>query len=84
MSTDILNKELITTDGIVVINREKKIVAFNKAAVRISGFKENEVKLKNFKILFKDNLQDANLIVKALTNAESFSNLSLNITSSND
>ena len=37
MESKYLKNEIIATDGIVVINPEKEIIAFNEAASRISG-----------------------------------------------
>jgi len=83
MIPEIDKKNIITTDAIVVINQDEKIVAFNESAVRMTGYTEDEVKLTNFRNLFKGSVQDASYITRSLMNAESFSNLSLIITSSN-
>lgn len=75
------NKEtLIIPDGIVVIGRDKNIIAFNEAASRITGFSEDKVIGKNFEILFDKNIKDKKFILDALEENLSFSNLSINIT----
>jgi len=80
MKTETFNKHTITTDGIVVINQEKEIVAFNEAAQRITGFLENDVSLKSFEILFKNCVQDCHYILNSLKKGESYSNVTLEIT----
>jgi len=71
MIPEIDKKNIITTDAIVVINQDEKIVAFNESAVRMTGYTEDEVKLTNFRNLFKGSVQDASYITRSLMNAES-------------
>ena len=48
------NKEaMIVPDGIIVISMEEKIIVFNEAASRITGFTEDDIINKNFAELFK-------------------------------
>ncbi len=49
------NKEAVATpDGIVVIDRGNRIIVFNEAASRITGFTERDVVNKRADMLFKD------------------------------
>ncbi|MBS4034744.1 MAG: sigma 54-interacting transcriptional regulator [Ignavibacterium sp.] len=78
-----INKEaLIVPDGIIVIGKEYQIIVFNEAASRITGFVEDDVIGKDFKILFSQSEDDSKLIFESLKENRSFSNLSINITDS--
>lgn len=75
------NKEtLITPDGIVVITKDKTIIVFNEAALRITGFSEDDVIGEKFEILFSKNPGEGKYIIEALEENLPFSNLSVNIT----
>lgn len=77
------NKEsLIIPDGIVVINKDRKIIMFNEAASRISGYAEDEVIGKDFDFIFAKKRNDRKYIIESLDNNVAFSNLSINITGS--
>lgn len=77
------NKEsLIIPDGIIVIGRNKKIIVFNEAASRITGFLNDETIGKNFEFLFKKNIDEKKYILKSLEEDFSINNLSINITDS--
>ena len=79
------NKEkMITPDGIIVISSEKKIIAFSQAASRITGYKEDEIILKDFNFLFKKSGEYKNYITDSLTSGNTYSNLSINITCNKD
>ncbi len=82
MDSKFYNKEIVTTDGIVVINREMEIIAFNEAASRISGLTENEVILKDIKILFRNSEKDCDHIISTFKTGKSISNFTINITNS--
>lgn len=73
------NYDIAVPDGISVISREGKIIAFNDAASRITGYKEKDVILKNYKLLFQQSAEYAKYINNALTKGETFSNFTLNI-----
>jgi PAS domain S-box-containing protein len=78
-----INKEaLVIPDGITVIGKDNKVIVFNEAASRITGFKEEEIIGKDFGLLFEKNNHDAILIFESLKENRSFSNLSINITDS--
>ncbi|MGD9900043.1 MAG: sigma 54-interacting transcriptional regulator [Calditrichaceae bacterium] len=70
----------IGPDGTAVIDQNDKIIAFNDAAIRITGFTEERVILHDYKMLFRHSKKDSDSIRQALKSGESFSNLSLNLT----
>ncbi len=65
-------------DGIIVIDREKKIIAFNQAACRLTGYTENEILTKELSAVFR-NPDDVQHIVNSLTGETNYSNLPLEI-----
>ncbi len=76
------NREaLIIPDGIVVINKDLKIIAFNEAAARISGYSEDEIIGENCKILFYDK-EGTTYIIESLKYRRSFTNLSVDLINS--
>jgi PAS domain S-box-containing protein len=78
-----LNKEvMVIPDGIVVIGRDHKIIVFNEAACRITGFEEEDIIGKDFRNLFQKSDQDAELLLESLKENRTFSNLSINISDS--
>lgn len=81
-SIDINKEALIVPDGIVVIGKDYKIIVFNEAASRITGFVEDDIIGKDFKKLFVQNEDDLKFITESLQENRSFSNLSINITDS--
>jgi PAS domain S-box-containing protein len=74
--------DLYFPDAVVIIDTNYKIITFNEAARRITGYKENDVSLKDYNFLFKNSESDRQYIEKALSKGKSFSNLSINITCS--
>ncbi len=78
-----MNKEvLIIPDGIVVVSKDQKIIVFNEAASRITGFVEDGVIGKDFRVLFSEINNDAKLILESIEENRTYSNLSINITDS--
>ncbi len=76
------NREaLIIPDGIVVINKDLKIIAFNEAAARISGYSEDEIIGENCRILFYDK-EGTTYIIESLKYRRSFTNLSVDLINS--
>jgi sigma-54 dependent transcriptional regulator, acetoin dehydrogenase operon transcriptional activator AcoR len=73
------NKTAIAPDGIIVINEKKKVIVFNEAAQRITGFKENEIISQDYDFLFKSSDKDQKYVFDAITKGTSFSNISMNI-----
>jgi len=84
MESSYLKNEIVATDGIVVINPEKEVIAFNEAASRISGFKEPEIILKDIKFLFRNSEADCNHIFDTFESGKSQTNISLSITCSDN
>ncbi|HSL88401.1 MAG TPA: sigma 54-interacting transcriptional regulator [Ignavibacteriaceae bacterium] len=82
ISIDINKEALIVPDGIIVIGKEYQIIVFNEAASRITGFVEDDIIGKDFKILFSKSEDNSRLIIDSLKENRSFSNLSINITDS--
>jgi PAS domain S-box-containing protein len=72
--------DIYAPDGVIIIDNNRKIIAFNEAARRITGYKEDDVSLKNYGILFKNSEADTHYIEKALSEGKSYSNLTLNLT----
>jgi PAS domain S-box-containing protein len=70
----------IIPDGIVVIGKDLKIIVFNEAASRISGYKNNDIVGQDSKILFSNNLEDFDYILETLNNNKAFTNLPIKIT----
>ncbi|MEZ4746816.1 MAG: sigma 54-interacting transcriptional regulator [Calditrichia bacterium] len=77
--TEIPPEEVVAPDGIIVIDRDKKIIAFNEAAQRITGFAEKEIIFRDYQFLFKDTPSENSFTEDALTKGQSFSNLSVNL-----
>ena len=76
-SKKLLDNKLLASDGIVAINKDYRIIVFNDAAVRITGFKENDVLNNSSNILFKPSIESNSLVSKALITGEIFSNISI-------
>jgi PAS domain S-box-containing protein len=77
------NKEaIIIPDGIAVIGKDHNIIVFNEAACRITGFNDENILGKDFRVLFEKSNQDTKLILESLEENRSFSNLSINLTDS--
>jgi PAS domain S-box-containing protein len=75
------NKEaLIIPDGIAVIGRDLKVIVFNEAASRISGYGEDDIIGNECNILFSNCTSDMSFISESITNNRAYTNLSINIT----
>ena len=75
------NKEtLIIPDGIVVISKDEKIIVFNVAASRITGYSEEDVIGSKFDFIFAKKNSERKYIIESLEDNIVFSNLSINIT----
>ncbi len=80
-----INKEaLVIPDGIAVIGKDHKVIVFNEAACRITGFEEEDIVGKDFMILFGKNDKDAKLILESFEENRTFSNLSINLSDSKE
>jgi len=76
-----INKEaVIIPDGIAVIGKDLKVIVFNEAASRISGYEEDEIIGMNCKIIFREFPDDMNYIIESLNDNRTFTNLAINIT----
>ncbi len=79
------NKEaMIIPDGIVVIGKDFKIIVFNEAASRITGFSEDEIVTKNYEVLFGKTKDGLKYIRESILENRTFSNHAINITCKNN
>jgi PAS domain S-box-containing protein len=79
------NKDaMVIPDGIVVIGKDFKIIVFNEAASRITGFSEDETISENCEILFSGTKEGLKFIRESLSENRTFSNHSINITGKNN
>jgi len=70
-------------DGIIVISKDRKIIVFNEAAERITGYKFKDIISTDFQILFRNSEKDAKYILSSIKENESHVNVTLNITTAN-
>jgi len=80
----ISKNDLYSPDGIIIIDNNEKIIAFNEAARRLTGYSDDDVSLKNYHFLFKKSNSDMLYIDKALSEGRSYSNLTLDLTCHNN
>ncbi len=79
------NKEaMIIPDGISVIGKDFKIIVFNEAASRITGYSEDEIISQNCEILFSKTKDGLEYIRESISENRTFSNHSINITGKNN
>lgn len=75
-----LGKEvLIIPDGIAVLSKECKIIVFNEAASRITGYSEDDVVGEDCGKLFTEYSDGMNFLKESLTDNRAFTNLAFNI-----
>lgn len=75
------NKEAaIIPDGTVVIGKDLKIIVFNEAASRITGFTENEAVDSQCSLLFRSTKDEIKFIKESVSEKRTFSNQPINIT----
>ena len=78
------NREnMVIPDGIAVIGLDNKIIVFNEAASRITGYDENEIVGEQYDILFRNSDREAQHVFHSLSEDTALSNLSINITDKN-
>ena len=78
------NKEaLVIPDGIAVISKDLRIIVFNEAASRITGFQDEEIIDRDCDLLFEKCKNEMRYITEALKDDRTFTNLSINITDKN-
>ncbi|GMU98613.1 MAG: hypothetical protein AMXMBFR51_13500 [Ignavibacteriota bacterium] len=73
------NNKLFASDGIIAINKDRRIIVFNEGATRITGFSYETIISKQSDILFDSTLQENAILYKSLNSGEIFSNISLRI-----
>ena len=78
----IAQDDLFFPDGVVIIDKNKNIVAFNEAASRITGYNEHEVSLQDYGCLFKSSKTEKQYIDESLLKGKYYSNITINITRS--
>lgn len=75
-----LGKEvLIIPDGIAVLSKDCKIIVFNEAASRITGYSEDDVVGEDCGKLFTEYSDGMNFLKESLTDNRAFTNLAFNI-----
>jgi PAS domain S-box-containing protein len=75
------NKEaVIIPDGIAVIGKDLKVIVFNEAASRISGYEEDDIIGVDCSLLFRECADDMKYILESLNSNRVFTNLAINIT----
>lgn len=67
-------------DAVIVISKDRKIIAFNDAAERITGYKFRDIINTDFQILFRNSEKDSKYILSAINDNDSHINIPLNIT----
>ena len=77
------NIQMAAADAIIVISNERKIIAFNDAAERITGYKSRDIINTDFQILFRNSDKDTNYILSSIKENDSHVNIALNITTAN-
>lgn len=75
---DIGKEKFIIPDGIAVIGRDCKIIVFNEAASRITGFSEDELINEYIKKILPDKKSE-DYITESLQSSRTFTNLPLDI-----
>lgn len=73
---------LAAPDAIIVISQNRKIITFNEAAERITGYKIKDVINTDFQMLFRNSDQDIKYILSSLEKNKSHVNITLNLTTS--
>ncbi|MFC1785018.1 sigma 54-interacting transcriptional regulator [Candidatus Neomarinimicrobiota bacterium] len=77
------NIRMAAPDAIIVISKDRKIIAFNDAAERITGYKFRDIINTDFKILFRNSEKDEKYILSSIKENDSHVNITLNITTDN-
>jgi PAS domain S-box-containing protein len=78
------NKEaVIIPDGIAVIGKDLKVIVFNEAASRISGYGKDDIVGIDCVLLFRECIEDMKYISESLSSNRVFTNLAIDITDKN-
>lgn len=74
---------LAVPDAIIVISKDRKIITFNKAAERLTGYKFKEIINTDFQILFHNSVKDIDFILSSIKGNNQHINITLNLTTAN-
>ena len=77
---DISREDIIAPDGIMVVDRDEKVIVFNEAAQRITGFAEKDIIFQPYQLLFQASPADSSYVAEALDEGAFYSNLSIDLT----
>jgi len=89
MSKEVINiidknkKAMIIPDGIAVIGKDCKVIVFNEAASRITGYSEEDIVSKDCEILFSKNMSELKYITESIVENKVFTNHPINLTCKN-
>ncbi|MBU2492369.1 MAG: sigma 54-interacting transcriptional regulator [Bacteroidetes bacterium] len=84
MTENHINSKALAPDGIIAINKEQKIIVFNEAAGRITGFHNKDILSRDINFLFQNSDEKKSYLLRSLLTGEIFSNISLTITCENN
>ena len=79
-----INERIIAPDGIIALNAEKKIIVFNEAACRITGFSEKEILSNDIYILIHEFKDEQSFIMQSLEEGEIYTNIPLTLNCANN
>jgi PAS domain S-box-containing protein len=74
---------LAVPDAIIVISKDRNIIAFNNAAERLTGYKFKEIINTDFQILFHNSVKDFDFILSSIKGNNQHINITLNLTTAN-
>lgn len=73
------NSKFLAPDGIIAVNRDNKIIVFNDAACRLTGYKTSDVISNQIDFIFPVQSEIENIILHSLSTGEILSNVSMTI-----
>lgn len=79
-----VNERIIAPDGIIVLNTDKKIIVFNEAACRITGYEEQQILSNDINILISELKDEQSYILQSIKSEEIFTNISLTLNCANN
>lgn len=79
MTENEINIKTLAPDGIISINKELKVIVFNEAACRITGFNTRDIVGRDSDFIFPNSNENKSYIHQSLTIGEIFSNISLTL-----
>ena len=83
LSSPNINNPVFAPEGIIAINKENKIIVFNDAAGRITGFQTKDVISHQINFLFNNSNENNLLVQQSLSSGDIFSNIPLTINCNN-